>query len=87
MTVAEIKAREEAKRTYETALAQGDKAQLLEQKRGDVFQMSIGNIQPNDKCVVKIRWVFMEMRLESCYMFSHMKTLSFTPSPFHSENE
>ena len=55
VTVAEIMPKSKARLAYDGAVTRGDGAQLLEQVRTDVFQMSIGNLNPNDKCAVKIR--------------------------------
>ena len=57
MTVAEIDKKEDARQTYQQAVARGDSAQLLEEKRGDVFQMRVGNLRPHEPCTVKIWWV------------------------------
>ena len=55
VTVADLKRKADAEREYSEATARGDSAQLLTEKRGDVFEMRVGNILPNDKCQVTIR--------------------------------
>lgn len=54
---AEIKRREEARRTYERARAQGNTAALLEQERSNVFTQSVANIAPGENIDVVIRYV------------------------------
>ena len=55
VTVAEIKAKEEAQREFREAMAQGHSAQLLEQRSGDIFTMRVGNLRPNELCIVNIK--------------------------------
>lgn len=52
-----VQEKETARATYEAALAHGDSAQLLEQKRSDVFQMNVGNLRPGEICTVSITYV------------------------------
>ena len=54
VTVAEIQKKETALTTYNEAMEEGDSAQLLEERRGDVFQMRVGNLPPHEPCIVKI---------------------------------
>ncbi len=54
---AEIKRREEARRTYEEARARGNTAALLEQERSNVFTQSVANIAPGEDIDVVIRYV------------------------------
>ena len=49
--------KQEARNTYERAVQQGDSAQLLEQKRSDVFQMLVGNLLPGQRAIIKITYV------------------------------
>jgi Ca-activated chloride channel family protein len=51
-----IKEREEARRTYEAAKAEGKTASLLEQQRPNVFQMNVANILPGDRIEVELRY-------------------------------
>ncbi|MGC4116983.1 MAG: VIT domain-containing protein [Myxococcales bacterium] len=53
----EIKKREEARRDYEEAKAQGRRAALLDQERPNIFTQSVANILPGDKVRVVIRYV------------------------------
>jgi Ca-activated chloride channel family protein len=52
-----IKRREEARRIYEQALAQGQTASLLEQERPNIFTQSVGNIQPGQEVKIEISYV------------------------------
>lgn len=55
--VAEIKKREEARRTYEQAKNDGHTAALLEQERPNVFTQSVANIEPGKKIDVVISYL------------------------------
>lgn len=52
-----IKEREEAKKIYEKAKAQGKTASLLNQQRPNVFTQAVANILPNEKIVIEISYV------------------------------
>ncbi len=52
-----IKRREEARRIYEAALAQGQTAALLEQERPNIFTQSVGNIAPGQEVKIEISYV------------------------------
>jgi Ca-activated chloride channel family protein len=52
-----IKRREEARRIYEAALAQGQAAALLEQERPNIFTQSVGNIAPGQEVKIEISYV------------------------------
>ena len=54
VTVAVVKEREEARETYERAIATGQSSQLLEQTRGDVFTLLVGAVPENVRCTVRI---------------------------------
>jgi len=49
--------REEARKTYETAKAEGRTASLLDQERPNIFTQSVANIMPGDKVVIEISYV------------------------------
>ncbi|MBO6906166.1 MAG: marine proteobacterial sortase target protein, partial [Parvibaculum sp.] len=51
-----IKEKEEARRVYEEARAQGQKASLVEQQRPNVFTNSVANIGPKETIVVQIEY-------------------------------
>ncbi|WP_426122382.1 marine proteobacterial sortase target protein [Pararhizobium sp. PWRC1-1] len=52
----EIKAREEARRVYEEAKAEGKKTALLEQQRPNIFTNQVANIGPGETIVVQIEY-------------------------------
>lgn len=49
---AELKERQQAREEYDAAVAAGHHASLLEQKRDNVFRMSVGGIEPGEEVVV-----------------------------------
>ncbi|ABS63909.1 Vault protein inter-alpha-trypsin domain protein [Parvibaculum lavamentivorans DS-1] len=51
-----IKEKEEARRVYEEAKAQGHKASLVEQQRPNVFTNSVANIGPGETIIVQIEY-------------------------------
>ena len=57
LTRGEVQAKVEARQTYTAAISRGDGAQLLEQDRGDVFRMAVGNVRPGQTVTVKISYV------------------------------
>jgi hypothetical protein len=50
VVLSEVKRREEAKRTYETAKKEGRTAALTEQERPNLFTQSVANVPPGDTC-------------------------------------
>ena len=52
-----IREREEAKRIYNAAKAQGQRAALVEEERPNVFTTSVTNIMPGDHIDVRLRYV------------------------------
>ncbi len=52
-----IKRREEARRIYEQAIAEGQTAALLEQERPNIFTQSVGNIAPGQEVKIEISYV------------------------------
>lgn len=52
-----VKEKGEAKRTYETAKAEGKRTALLEQERSNIFTASVANIMPGDRVDIRIRYV------------------------------
>ncbi|MCW0000005.1 marine proteobacterial sortase target protein [Pararhizobium sp. YC-54] len=52
----EIKAREEARKVYEEAKAEGKKTALLEQQRPNIFTNQVANIGPGETIVVQIEY-------------------------------
>jgi len=64
-----IEKREEARRRYEQAKAEGKSASLLEQHRPNVFQMNVGNILPKDVIRVEMRYTELLVPIRSVYEF------------------
>ena len=54
--IAKVEEREQARKDYEQAKAQGKTASLLEQNRPNVFQMNVANILPGDKITVVLKY-------------------------------
>ena len=54
--VGDIKERQEAKRIYEQAKANGEKTALLEQERPNIFTNQVANIGPNETIVIQIEY-------------------------------
>src|SRR5690348_9149141 len=52
-----VKEREEAKRTYEAAKAQGKRTALVEEERPNIFTASVAHIMPGDRIDVRLRYV------------------------------
>ncbi|KZW03696.1 VIT-domain-containing protein [Exidia glandulosa HHB12029] len=52
-----VKQKQEAKREYDQAVAKGKTAGLLDQHTADVFQVSLGNLQPGQKIAINISFV------------------------------
>ncbi|KAJ6526591.1 von Willebrand factor type A domain-containing protein [Mycena vulgaris] len=52
--VGRIQEKMEARETYEEALSQGKQAALMEQQTPDVFQLAVGNIQPNEQVQIEL---------------------------------
>ncbi len=51
-----IKEKEEAKRTYEDAMNEGKKASLLEEQKGNIFNISVANIKPGEEILVTLKY-------------------------------
>jgi Ca-activated chloride channel homolog len=52
-----IREREEAKRVYEAAKSQGQRAALVEEERPNIFTMNVANLMPGDHVDVRLRYV------------------------------
>uniref|UniRef100_L7N2L0 von Willebrand factor A domain containing 5A, gene 2 n=1 Tax=Xenopus tropicalis TaxID=8364 RepID=L7N2L0_XENTR len=64
--VAELQEREQAHKTYDEAISQGQEAFLLEEDKssGDIFSCSVGNLPPGQEAEVKLSFV-RELPVES----------------------
>ena len=56
LIVGEIKEKEEAKKVYARAKAEGKKASLLSQERPNIFTMAVANIGPGEEITVEIEF-------------------------------
>jgi Ca-activated chloride channel family protein len=55
--VAVVQERAQARKTYERARAEGRKAGLLDQKRPNLFQSRLANINPGESVIVRLEYV------------------------------
>ncbi|XP_026639056.1 poly [ADP-ribose] polymerase 4 isoform X2 [Microtus ochrogaster] len=62
--VGEIKEKEEAQQKYREAVSQGHGAYLMDQDTPDVFTVSVGNLPPRAKVLIKITYI-TELTFES----------------------
>ena len=69
VTHAVIKEKEEARKVYDQAKAEGKNAALLEQKRPNVFSMQVANIMPGDTLEVELRYTEMLVPENGTYSF------------------
>lgn len=67
--VAEIQERARARATYESAVAEGRSATLLEQDRPNVFTMRVGNVMPGDRIEVTLRYTELLVPENGVYEF------------------
>jgi hypothetical protein len=65
----EVKERQQARRIYEAARAQGRIASLLEQERPNIFTQSVANIEPGAEIVIEISYVETLEHSEGLYSF------------------
>jgi Ca-activated chloride channel family protein len=69
--IAEIREREQARREYEEAKAEGKSASLLEQQRPNVFQMNVANIMPGDTILVELTYTELLVPTGGVYEFTY----------------
>ncbi len=55
--VAELKKKEEAQKDYDDAVSAGHHGALLTQKRPNIFEMSVGGIEPGETITVRLRFM------------------------------
>ena len=66
---ARIKVREEARKTFADAKAEGKRASLLEQQRPNVFSMDVANIMPGETIAVELHYSELLVPEEGMYQF------------------
>ncbi|KAJ7041159.1 von Willebrand factor type A domain-containing protein [Mycena alexandri] len=49
-----VQEKQAARETYNTAVAQGQQASLMEEQTADVFEVSVGNIPPNEEVQIEL---------------------------------
>jgi Ca-activated chloride channel homolog len=69
LMIADIVERQEAQQIYDSALAHGNTATLLEQMTPNVFQMNVANILPGDTIEIEMRYTELLVPTESVYEF------------------
>lgn len=69
IVTAQIKEKEEAKTTYETAKSEGKSASLLEQKRPNVFTMDVANIMPGDAVRIELHYTQLISPTDGIYEY------------------
>jgi len=67
--VAEIREKQQARKEYEQAKAEGKRASLLEQDRPNVFTMNVANIMPGDMIEVALQYTELLVPTEGEYEF------------------
>jgi Ca-activated chloride channel family protein len=75
VVLSEVKRREEAKRTYEEARAEGRTAALTEQERPNLFTQSVANVPPGDTVAVVLRYVHEVPLDDGRYLFHFPTTV------------
>jgi Ca-activated chloride channel family protein len=66
---AQIREKQQAKKEFETAKAEGKSAALLEQQRPNVFSMSVANVMPQDEIRVELHYSELLVPTEGIYEF------------------
>ncbi|XP_072849781.2 protein mono-ADP-ribosyltransferase PARP4 isoform X1 [Pogona vitticeps] len=69
--IGEVKEKEEAHRQYRKAIIQGDGAYLMDQDAPDIFTVSVGNLPPLTKVLIKIIYV-TELSFENGCLSFHL---------------
>ncbi|MBI2482850.1 VWA domain-containing protein [Candidatus Uhrbacteria bacterium] len=64
-----VRTRDEARRTYETARANGQRTSLLEQERPNIFTQSVANIPPGASITIELRYVHALVPDDGQYTF------------------
>jgi Ca-activated chloride channel family protein len=67
IVTAQIKKRDEARQTFETAKQQGKGAALLQQHRPNMFTQDVANLMPGQPVVITLRYVQPVARLDGAY--------------------
>lgn len=83
-----IEEKEKAFEIYDKALSEGDKAQLMDEERPNIFTLSIGNIKPGGSVIIEITYITLLDSYKSEVRFFLPTTISprFTPASQEDEN-
>ncbi|KZV97090.1 hypothetical protein EXIGLDRAFT_833087 [Exidia glandulosa HHB12029] len=76
-----VKTKSEAKAEFDAAVSEGKTAALLEERRSEVFQISLGNIQPGG--TVKIEISFVSLISHNGLLDSLSITLPLSVAPYY----
>ncbi len=97
LMIADVVERKQAQQIYDSALANGNTATLLEQMTANVFQMSVANILPGDTIEIEMRYTELLVPTESVYEFVYPTVVGprytgnggseWTEGPYQHENE
>ncbi len=83
---ARINRREEARKIFEAARAQGKNSSLLEQKRANVFTMEVANILPGDAIEIKLEYTELLVPEDGTYEFVYPAVAGPRYSTLSAEN-
>lgn len=83
-----IEEKEKAFELYDKALAEGHKAQLMDEERPNIFTLSVGNIKPGGSVIMEITYITLLDSYNSEVRFFLPTTISprFTPVSQEDEN-
>lgn len=79
-----LKERQSARQTYEDAIASGQRASLLEERRPNLFAIEIANVQPNEAILTTIRYTERLKYSDGSYEF--VFPMGITPK-YHAVSE
>ncbi|XP_053163691.1 protein mono-ADP-ribosyltransferase PARP4 isoform X4 [Hemicordylus capensis] len=69
--IGEVKEKEKAHQEYREAVSRGDGAYLMDQDAPDIFTVSVGNLPPSTKVLIKITYI-TELRYENGCLSFHL---------------
>jgi Ca-activated chloride channel family protein len=83
-----IEEKEKAFELYDKALADGHKAQLMDEERSNIFTLSVGNIKPDSTVVIEITYITLLDSHKSEVRFFLPTTISprYTPASQKDDN-
>ncbi len=84
---AAIEERDTAFEAYDRAMENGDGAFLLDQERPNIFQMSVGNLLPNEEATIEIRYLNLARPSGNTFRLMLPTTISPRYTPISSSTE